>query len=117
MNIDLSGRSILIVEDEPLIAMDIADNLRSAHANVLIAATLQEGMRLAECAPLSAAIVDLILGREDVAALCKRLTARGVPFVIYSGYGEVPDECEPGAIVEKPADSSVLLRALAQVLA
>ena len=117
MSIDLSGRSILIVEDEPLIAMEVAENLRSAHANVLIAATLHEGMRLAECAPLSAAILDLILGRDDVAALCKRLTARGIPFVIYSGYGDVPNGCEPGVIVEKPAESKVLLRALAQVLA
>ena len=117
MSIDLSGRSVLIVEDEPLIAIEIAEALTSAHATVVVAATLQDGMRLAEHPTLSAAVVDLILGRDDAGALFKRLTARGVPCIIYTGYVDIPAGCTPSAIVRKPARTEALLRALAQVLA
>jgi len=117
MKIDLSGNSILIVEDEPLIAIEIAQALTSAHATVVIAATLQDGLRLAEHPTLSAAVLDLMLGRDDAVVLFKRLTARGVPCIIYTGSVDVPAGCTPGAIVRKPARSETLLRALAQVLA
>jgi DNA-binding NtrC family response regulator len=117
MSVDLSGRSVLIVEDEPLIAIDIAQALTSAHASVVVAATLQEGLRLAEHPTLSAAVLDLILGRDDAVALFERLSARGVPCIIYTGYVEIPAGCAPSAIVRKPARSEALLRALAQVLA
>ena len=117
MSIDLSGRSVLIVEDEPLIAIEIAQALTSAHATVVVAATLQDGLRLAEHPTLSAAVVDLILGRDDAVVLFKRLTARGVPCIIHTGYVDIPAGCTPSAIVRKPARTEVLLRALAQVLA
>jgi DNA-binding response OmpR family regulator len=48
VSIDLSGRCILIVEDEPLITMEIAAVLESARASVCTAATLQEALWLAE---------------------------------------------------------------------
>jgi len=117
MSIDLSGRSILIVEDEPLIAMDITGALNSARATVLTATTLQEGLRLAEHPALSAAILDLILGDGDAVALCTRLTERGIPFIVYSGYDAVPAGCKPAAIVKKPACLDALLRSIARVLA
>ena len=117
MSIDLSGRSVLIVEDEPLIAIDIAQALTSAHATVVIAATLQDGLRLAEHPTLSAAVLDLILGQDDAVVLFKRLTARGVPYIVYTGSVEIPEECTPSAILQKPARSEALLRTLAQVLA
>jgi len=117
MSIDLSGHSVLIVEDEPLIAIDIAQALESARATVVMAATLRDGLRLAEHPTLSAAIVDLILGGDDAVVLFKRLTDRGVPCVIYTGNVDIPPGCTPSAIVQKPARSEALLRALAQALA
>jgi CheY-like chemotaxis protein len=117
MSIDLSGRSILIVEDEPLIAMDVAETFKAAGANVLIAATLPDGLRLAEHPALSAAILDIALGEQDSAALCARLTQRGVPFIVYSGYDTVPAGCAPMAIVKKPAVAAALLRAVLHVVA
>ena len=117
MSIDLSGRSVLIVEDEPLIAIDIAQALTSAHATVVIAATLQDGLRLAEHPRLSVAVLDLILGQDDAVVLFKRLSARGVPYIIYTGSVEIPAECAPSAILHKPARSEALLRTLVQVLA
>jgi CheY-like chemotaxis protein len=48
MDAILQGRWILVVEDQPLVALDIADCLTKAGAAVLTAATLQEGLPLAE---------------------------------------------------------------------
>jgi PAS domain S-box-containing protein len=52
----LAGRSILVVEDEGLIAPDIVDRLRGAGASVLTAASLDEGLRLARRPDPSAAV-------------------------------------------------------------
>jgi DNA-binding response OmpR family regulator len=116
MVFDLSGRRVLIVEDEPLIALDIAQALTSAGASVLVAKTLDEGLRLAQDGGVSVAVLDLVLGADDGAALCARLRERAIPFVIYSGRTDIPVGCEPGAFVSKPAHAEVLLRAIASVL-
>jgi DNA-binding response OmpR family regulator len=108
---------ILVVEDQPLVAFDIADSLTKAGASVLNAATLQEGLRLVEHPHLSAAILDLALGEHDCVPLCIRLSERRRPFVIYTGYTEVPAACRAGVIVPKPATPDTLLGALAQMLA
>ena len=116
MVLDLSGRRVLIVEDEPLIAMDIEQALESAGASVVIAATLDEALRLTEQGGLSAAILDLVLGASDGGALCARLRERALPFVIYSGRTDIPAGCHPGAFLSKPAHPEALLRAIASVL-
>jgi DNA-binding response OmpR family regulator len=115
MDAKFKGRWILVVEDEPLVALHIADILTRAGASVLPAATLKDGLRLAEHPQLSAAILDLALGEHDSAPLCTRLTERSIPFVIYSGYTEVPAACHAGVVVPKPADPDALLGALAQM--
>jgi DNA-binding response OmpR family regulator len=70
----LTGRAILVIEDEPLIALDIADCLQQAGANVFTASTLRDGIRLAEHSDLAAAIVDFSLGSDDATPLCERLS-------------------------------------------
>src|SRR5262245_23449938 len=116
MVLDLSGRRVLVVEDEPLIALEIAQALTSAGASVLVAKTLDEGLRQAEQDDLSAAVLDLVLGANDGAALCARLRERGIPFVIYSGRTDIPTGCEPGAFVSKPAHPHALMQAIVSVL-
>jgi DNA-binding response OmpR family regulator len=59
----LVGRSILVIEDEPLIALDVGECFRRAGAFVLAAFNLRDGLRLAGDADLSAAVVDLKLTR------------------------------------------------------
>ena len=116
VSIDLSGRCILIVEDVPLITMEIAAALQSARATIRTARTLHDALRLAEEPALSAAIIDLALGSETPLALCNRLAERGVPFVIYTGYSDFPPECKPSAVLRKPADRETILRAVAALV-
>jgi CheY-like chemotaxis protein len=107
---------ILVLEDEPLVALDIADSLTRAGASVLRAKTLQEGMPLAEHPQLSAAILDFRLRDGDVGVLCARLTERHIPFVIYTGYAHVHGTCGAGVLVRKPALPETLIKAVAQML-
>jgi DNA-binding response OmpR family regulator len=112
----LAGRSILIVEDEPLIALEIVDAFEGAGAIVKSARTLAQAKCLVEQDGLSGAVLDFGLGDGDADALCGRLTARNIPFVIHSGYDHVRDACRSGIVVPKPANPAKLVDALVKAL-
>ena len=114
--LSLRGHSVLIVEDEPLIALDIVDCFRRAGASVLAAQTLADGLRLAGLPELSAAVVDFGLSDGDGTALCEQLRARGIPFVLHSGYSHVRDACRHAVLVPKPANPDVLVTTVARLL-
>ena len=85
--------------------MNIADGLREAGAEVMVASSLCEGLRLAGHPKLAAAVVDYRLNDGDGAALCESLNQRGVPFVLHTGFARVPEASRTGAMVPKPAPS------------
>lgn len=108
----LDGRTILIVEDEPLVALDVAETIKAAGASVMLTHTLKDGLKLAEHADLSAAVLDFGLADGEANELCERLNGRGVPYVLYSGYDHVSDACRGGVLVPKPASPDTLIDAL-----
>ena len=112
----LAGRSILIVEDEPIIAVHIMDAFQKVGAVTLAARTLADAIRLVEHDGLSAAVLDFGLRDGDADAVCGRLQERAIPFVLHSGYTHGPDACRGGAIVPKPADPAVLVRTVIGLL-
>ena len=114
--IDLSGHSILVLEDEPLIALEITEALGQAGAKVFVAHSLREALRFADHPALSAAIVDLGLSDGDADSVCERLVARAIPFVIYTGHERVPETCRQGIQVPKPARSSDLIATVVGLL-
>jgi DNA-binding response OmpR family regulator len=105
----LIGRSILIVEDEPLIAMDIVQAFERAGARVLSASTLRQALLFVENDGLSAAVLDHGLGDGDSSRLCERLKERDIPFVLHSGYSHLEDACRDAPFVAKPANPRVLV--------
>ena len=114
---DLKGRSILIVEDEPLIALDIAESFQMAGASVMTAHQLHDGLRLAGHPDLSGAVLDFGLSDGEGTALCERLTERGVPFVLHTGYQHVNEACRAGVLIPKPAAPAELVATVARLLA
>ena len=104
----LNGRSILIVEDETLIAMELVQAFRKVGA-FTTTNTLKQALILVEHDGLAVAILDHVLGDGDSTRLCERLTERGIPFVIYSGFNEVEGACKAGPLVAKPATGEVLV--------
>ena len=66
MPLDLFSRKlVLLVEDEPLIALDIEHRLRSEGVRVITAGHLDAALYMAEHPDLSGAVVDLCLGEES----------------------------------------------------
>jgi DNA-binding response OmpR family regulator len=112
----LSGRSVLVVEDEPLIALDIVEGFRAAGASVFCAHNLRDGLRLAGHPDLAAAVVDFGLSDGEGTALCERLSERGVPFVLHSGYEHISDACRRGTVVPKPAAPQQLISTIEKLL-
>jgi DNA-binding response OmpR family regulator len=110
----LAGCSILLVENEPVIARSIADCLQDAGALVLTAWRTSDALRIAEDHRLSAAVLDLDLGGDDSTIVCRRLTERVVPFLFYSGYDDayVCDKWPNATVVTKPAGEKDLIAAL-----
>jgi DNA-binding response OmpR family regulator len=112
----LAGRSILIVEDEPLVAMDVAHSLEAAGARVLMARTLPDALSKAEDPDLSAAVLDHGLSDGDTSEVCEKLKERDIPFVLYSGYSKIHGACSKGVLVHKPTSPAVLVMTVAGLL-
>jgi DNA-binding response OmpR family regulator len=115
-NTGLSGHLILVVEDEPLIALEIARALEDAGAQVVKTSTLKHALEIVEQDGLSAAILDHALGEEDASQLCERLKQRRIPFVMYSGYETLEGACHNAPHVSKPIHPSMLVATMAGLL-
>jgi DNA-binding response OmpR family regulator len=107
----LKGRSILIVEDEPLIVMDITQAFEGTGAALTTTNSLHQAMVLVDHDGLSGAILDHSLGDGDSSLLYARLKERGVPFLIYSGFEKVEGACDVPHI-SKPAAPGELVAAM-----
>ena len=113
----LRGRSILVVEDEVLIAMDIVQALERAGANATMTTTVRHALILVEHDGLSAAIMDHALSDGDSTELCARLKERGIPYVSYSGYEPVKGASKDAPHISKPVSMDVLMSAMEDLLA
>ena len=113
----LDGRAILVVEDEPLVALDIAEILGAAGAICLTANTLEDALNAAERSEITAAIVDRALKDGDTTKLCERLNKRSIPFMIYSGFNKtVRGACATAPHLKKPATDVQLVTAMVNLI-
>lgn len=117
----LAGKTVMIVDDEPLLAYDMADLLQAHGAT--IAATcmsLDEGrQQLRADDHIDCALLDIQLGREEVWPLARELKERGLPFLFVSaicGTRELPEEFAGSQCVAKPVDLARLRDALRKTL-
>ncbi|RYY25596.1 MAG: response regulator [Sphingomonadales bacterium] len=111
----LAGLRILVVEDEPVVAMCLEDILEELGCVTIGPANrLSEGLALAE-GELDAAILDINLAGERSNAIAELLRARGVPFAFASGYGS-PPEGFGAPMIEKPYRTTDISRALSALM-
>ena len=101
----MGQRSILVVEDEPLIAMMLEDFLESlGHSVTATCESVQDAMVEADKGGFDIAILDVNLKGENVWPVASLLRERNVPFVIATG-GHVdppPAEFNDAPVIEKP---------------
>jgi CheY-like chemotaxis protein len=112
MTSKLAGCCILVVEDEPLVLVDIVSSLEDEGASVLTAHRVVDALRKCEAPGLTAAVLDHQLSHSNSSAVCERLTELGIPFVIYSGYSKLEGACSKGELIEKPASGHTLVVAI-----
>lgn len=113
-----AGTRVLVLEDEPLIRLDIEDMLREAGFTVLAGDTLS-GARaaLAEGAP-RVAILDALLPEGDSFGLARDLAAAGAAIVFVTGYaGGIPDDLAAWPVVDKPFTPDDLVPVISRALA
>ncbi|MEQ8405384.1 MAG: hypothetical protein RKE49_09820 [Oceanicaulis sp.] len=116
----LDGATVLLVEDEALIGLDLQFILEEAGATVLgPIPTLSGAIRAASEEPLDAAILDIDLQGEDVFPAAEVLGERGVPFLFHTGHGrkaELAASFANAPVCSKPAAPSVLLNTLGDLI-
>ena len=112
----LQGAHILVVEDQPLIALDISNAFEGTGAQITTTNSLSHAKILVEHDGLSAAILDHALPDGDSTSLCTRLKERDIPFVMFSGYPSVGDACKDVPHLVKPATHTQLLDAVEALL-
>lgn len=111
----LVGCRVLLVDDEPLIAMDLAEQLEVAGAVVIgPASTVDGALELASTSRFEMAILDIMLGEQVVFPVADFLSQRGVPFVFATGYyaESVPERHASAPVCAKPFDAGEVLRSL-----
>jgi PAS domain S-box-containing protein len=106
------AKSILIIEDEPLLCMDIESSLIDAgYAVAGAAGTLEKARRYVNDGNFDAALVDANLAGHPVDDLVAALTRRNVPFAFVSGYGRdaLPRGFQEAVLLSKPFSSEQLI--------
>ena len=116
---DLASKRILIVEDEPLLAMDIEGRLEHAGCKVVgPAGTLASAKKLIAEADFDAAVIDVNLAGLQVDELAVVLTQKAVPFAFMTGYGReaLPRGFQDALMLSKPFSDGQLRAVLESML-
>ena len=92
---------VLIVEDDPIIALDFEDTiLRLGVKTVRTAGTVSRALQLIEERAPDFVLLDIGLVREKSFAVAERLEPLGIPFAFVTGYST--DVALPAALANKP---------------
>ena len=111
--------SILVVEDESLIAMLIEDHLVELGYDVAPAvSTVAEALSALDSRKPDIALLDVNLGGEMSFPVADALRSRGIPFLFLTGYGRagIPARYADCLVLQKPFRRKDLEAHLAQLL-
>ena len=103
--VDLTGKRILVVEDSPVVGPFTVDLLGDLGCEVVgPAPNMAAARELAEEGGYEAALMDVHIRGERVFPLCELLEAKGVPFVLTSGYADwtMPEKWDDRPRLQKP---------------
>ena len=119
--IDLGDKTILLMEDNPVLGLEVAFALEDEGAAVKgPVARLEAGLQTIEDIVPDAAVLDVELADGEVFPLAERLRERGVPFVFYTARGsEGHMEARAGdaPVISKSHGSATVVEALRERIA
>lgn len=110
---------MLVVEDEPLIALGLEEVLIDAGFAISgVVGKLDQALALIEGGTCDAAIVDANLAGVNASPLAVSLAARGLPYIVMSGYSsdQLRGEYPRAVFLSKPCRPELLLETLNALL-
>jgi DNA-binding response OmpR family regulator len=110
---------VLIVEDDPYIALALEETLTDFGLSVVGAArNVKQALRFIQTTAFDLALLDVNIGEEKIDPVADALSARGLPFIFTTGCGRagLPEAYLERAIVEKPFYVEEIIRAVRQEL-
>lgn len=112
-------KRILVIEDEPFIAMGLEQALpRLGYEVVGVASYLREALTKAEAGGFDVAVLDVNLGGELSYRVADVLLSKGTPFVFCTAYADVAfGRYENVPVLQKPFEKKALARAIEDALA
>ena len=116
----LTGRRILVVEDEMLVLMSIETALEDLGCSAIhAAATVADALGALATHQFDAAMLDINLGGEKSYPVADALTERGIPFAFSTGYGDHTERPEHNhqPVLRKPYQNSDLIAMLERLIA
>ena len=115
----LRGLRILLVEDDPLICLDLETSLADFGAMVASASSVASAFAALSTAMPDVAVLDFELGAETSESIAEVVRARKVPFLYLSGYSEHDGRFArwPGIpILTKPLSAAQIARGIRDIL-
>lgn len=114
-----SRTSILLVEDEVMIRMMVADMLEELGYTISgEAGDIDEGIRLVQAIDFDIAILDVNVNGRVITPVAEAVQMRGLPFVFATGYGAqgLPEKFRDRPTLQKPFQIETLARTIETVL-
>jgi CheY-like chemotaxis protein len=112
-------RSILLVEDEVMIRMMVADMLEELGYTIAgEAGDIDEAIRLVQTTDFDLAILDVNVNGKVISPVAEAVQMRNLPFVFATGYGAqgLPEKFRDRPALEKPFQMETLARAIETAL-
>ena len=106
-----SGKRVLVVEDEPLIALDQVANLEDIGAHVVgPCGTIAEALNAIRTTSIDVGLLDANLGGKAVNEIAAELTQQNIPFAFVTGYGResLPRSFQTAPLLRKPCTREAL---------
>jgi DNA-binding response OmpR family regulator len=112
------GKRVLLVEDDPVVAMVVEDTLRDMGLEVFVDLSLVDALGDVESGEFDAAVVDVGLRGEDARAVMVALKEQGVPFMVMSGgdLTTLASEFPAVRMISKPLDMHSLQKIVDDLL-
>ena len=112
-NSQLEGRIVLVVEDEPLVGLEIVETLAASGAHVVSAGRI----------PMRSKPLIVIKSRRRYSTsnlaemiarflLRQHLSQRQIPFFFYTGYSAAPNGWDDAPMISKPAQGAQIVDAV-----
>jgi CheY-like chemotaxis protein len=114
-----NSRRVLVVEDDPVVAMVIEDTLEAMGLGVLVDLNLVDALNDVEASPFDAAMIDVGLRGENAWPVMVSLQKRGIPFVVMSGgdLTALAEEFPQVRMINKPVSVEMLQQIVRELLA